>query len=207
MKEKQALTEKEQAVLDYIEQEKRRLGYSPAMRDIQAALGFRSTSTVSDYINRLAEKGYINKVSGKSRAISTNTVASHTRGEALEVPLVGEVAAGVPILAVENIERHISFQSMRHHYHPNELYALRVKGNSMIEAGISSGDIVIVKKQEIAENGDMVVALIEDEATVKTFYKENGHFRLQPENHTMKPIIVDELLILGKVIACMKYFD
>ena len=124
----------------------------------------------------------------------------------MKIPLVGQVAAGSPILAVQNIEKHMDFPLNGKNYSASDLFALRVKGESMIEAGIASGDIIIVKKQGYAENGQMVVALIDDEATVKTFYKENGHFRLQPENATMQPIIVDSVLILGKVIAAVKYF-
>ncbi|MBQ7364278.1 MAG: transcriptional repressor LexA [Clostridia bacterium] len=201
------LTLKEQEMYDYICQVIRRSGYSPSVRDIQEALGIKSTSTVHAYLDRLEQKGYIKKSPGKSRTIRTSEVDSHVTSETVHIPLVGQVAAGTPILAVENIERHIDFQFAGRTYNPNDLYALRVKGDSMIEAGIHSGDIIIVKKQGYAENGQMVVALLEDEATVKTFYKENGHIRLQPENSTMQPIIVKEVMILGKVIAAIKYFE
>lgn len=201
------LKPKEQEMYDYICQVLRRSGFAPTVREIQDALGIKSTCTVHSYIDRLEQKGYIKKSPGKSRTIRTSEVDSQVRGETVRIPLVGQVAAGTPILATENIERHIDFQFTGRAYNPNELYALRVKGSSMIGVGIHSGDIIIVRKQSHAENGQIVVALLEDEATVKTFYKENGHFRLQPENDTMQPIIVKELAILGKVVACIKYFE
>lgn len=192
---------------DYICQVLRRSGFAPTVREIQDALGIKSTCTVHAYLDRLEQKGYIKKSPGKSRTIRTSEVESQVRSETVRIPLVGQVAAGTPILATENIERHIDFQFTGRVYNPSELYALRVKGDSMINVGIHSGDIIIVKKQSHAENGQIVVALIEDEATVKTFYRENGQFRLQPENDMMQPIIVKELMVLGKVVACIKYFD
>lgn len=200
------LTLKEKEMYDFICQTMRRTGYSPTVRDIQNALGIKSTSTVHSYLDRLETKGYISKTAGKSRTIRTSETETRTAGESVRVPLVGQVAAGVPILAAENIERHMDFPLNGRRYSANDLYALRVKGESMIEAGIANGDIIIVKKQAYADNGEIVVALIDDEATVKTFYKENGRYRLQPENSTMKPILVDNLLLLGKVVACLKYF-
>lgn len=203
----EALKPKEQEMYDYICQVLRRSGFAPTVREIQDALGIKSTCTVHAYLDRLEQKGYIKKSPGKSRTIRTSEVESQVRSETVRIPLVGQVAAGTPILATENIERHIDFQFTGRVYNPSELYALRVKGDSMINVGIHSGDIIIVKKQSHAENGQIVVALIEDEATVKTFYRENGQFRLQPENDTMQPIIVKELMVLGKVVACIKYFD
>ena len=201
------LTPKEQAMYDYICQVLRRSGFAPTVREIQDALGIKSTCTVHSYLDRLEQKGCIKKSPGKSRTIRTSEVDSQVRSETVRIPLVGQVAAGMPILAVENIERHIDFQFTGRAYNPGDLYALRVKGSSMINVGIHSGDIIIVKKQSNAENGQIVVALIEDEATVKTFYREKDHIRLQPENDTMEPICVKELAILGKVVACIKYFD
>lgn len=201
------LNPKEQEMYDFICQVLRRSGFAPTVREIQDALGIKSTCTVHSYLDRLEQKGYIKKSPGKSRTIRTSEVDSQVRSETVRIPLVGQVAAGTPILAVENIERHIDFQFTGRVYNPNDLYALRVKGSSMIGVGIHSGDIIIVKKQSHAENGEIVVALLEDEATVKTFYRENNHFRLQPENDTMEPIITKELAILGKVIACIKYFE
>ena len=200
------LTVKEQEVYDFICQNLRRAGYAPSVRDIQNALGIKSTSTVHSYLDRLEAKGYISKTAGKSRTNRTSDLDTRTSGESVKIPLVGQVAAGSPILAVQNIERHIDFPLGNKTYSANDLFALRVKGESMIEVGIANGDIIIVKKQGYAENGQIVVALIDDEATVKTFYKENGHIRLQPENSTMQPIIVDSVLILGKVVAAVKYF-
>lgn len=201
------LNPKEQEMYDFICQVLRRSGFAPTVREIQDALGIKSTCTVHSYLDRLEQKGYIKKSPGKSRTIRTSEVDSQVRSETVRIPLVGQVAAGTPILAVENIERHIDFQFTGRVYNPNDLYALRVKGSSMINVGIHSGDIIIVKKQSHAENGEIVVALLEDEATVKTFYRENNHFRLQPENDTMEPILTKELAILGKVIACIKYFE
>ena len=176
------------------------------MRDIQTALNFKSTSTVHACLDRLEQKGYISKKAGKSRTIRTSEIDTNSSGDSVKIPLVGQVAAGTPILAVQNIEKQIDFPLNGKNYAASDLFALRVKGESMIEAGIASGDIIIVRKQSYAENGQIVVALIDEEATVKTFYKENGHFRLQPENQTMQPIIVDSVLLLGKVIAAVKYF-
>ena len=195
------LTVKEQEVYDFICQNLRRAGYAPSVRDIQNALGIKSTSTVHSYLDRLEAKGYISKTAGKSRTIRTSDLDTRTSGESVKIPLVGQVAAGSPILAVQNIERHIDFPLGNKTYSANDLFALRVKGESMIEVGIANGDIIIVKKQGYAENGQIVVALIDDEATVKTFYKENGHIRLQPENSTMEPIYADEVTILGKVVS------
>lgn len=200
------LTVKEQAMLDYIRTTIRTTGYSPTVRDIQTALNIKSTSTVHAYLDRLEAKGYISKSAGKSRTIRTSEVETRAGGESVRIPLVGQVAAGQPILAQENVERHIDFPLGSKQYASKDLFALRVKGQSMIEAGISNGDIIVVKQQQVANDGDIVVALIEDEATVKTFYRENGKVRLQPENSTMQPIIVDTVYILGKVVAAVKYF-
>ncbi len=196
--------EKEKAIFDYISETIRTEGYAPSVRDIQNAIGIKSTSTVHAYLNRLAEKGLIQKETGKSRTLHTET--SREPHRTVRVPLLGCVRAGMPILAVENYEGYIDYPLMNRSYPANELFALRVKGESMIEAGILDGDIIVVKKENYAENGDIVVALVEDSATVKTFYKENGHFRLQPENPDMQPIIVDEVYILGKVVADLRFY-
>ncbi len=196
--------EKEKEIFDYISKTLREEGYSPSVRDIQTAVGIKSTSTVHAYLNRLAEKGLIKKETGKSRTLHTG--ASKEPHRTARVPLVGSVRAGMPILAVENYEGYIDYPLMHRSYSANELFALKVQGESMIEAGILDGDIIVVKKENYAENGDIVVALVDDSATVKTFYKEDGHFRLQPENSEMEPIIVDEVYILGKVVANLRFY-
>lgn len=201
----QPLKEKERLVYEYICESINKHGFSPSVRDIQAHLGIKSTSTVHAYLAKLEEKGYIRKENGKSRTLRIDTEDREER-RTVKVPLLGKVTAGMPILAVENFEGNIEFPTMNRSYGHNELFALKVKGESMIEAGILDGDFVIVRKEPTAENGQIVVALTEDGATVKTFYKENGHFRLQPENSTMEPIIVDEVYILGRVISVQRYY-
>lgn len=196
--------EKEKAIFDYISETIRKDGYAPSVRDIQNAVGIKSTSTVHAYLNRLAEKGLIQKETGKSRTLHTEGTREPHR--TLRVPLLGSVRAGMPILAVENYEGYIEYPLMNRSYSANELFALKVQGESMIEAGILDGDIIVVKKENYAENGDIVVALVDDSATVKTFFKEDGHFRLQPENSEMEPIIVDEVYILGKVVANLRFY-
>ena len=202
----QALTRREKEVYDYICATIEQNGYSPSVRDIRDNLGIKSTSTVHSYISRLEEKGYINKAEGKSRTLTLGDDAPAGAKNRSRVPILGQVAAGLPILAEQNIDGYIDFPANGKRL-PGELFALRVKGESMIEAGIMDGDIVVVCRTSYVENGDIAVALVEDEATVKTFYRENGHFRLQPENKTMKPIITKELYILGKVIANVRYYD
>ena len=197
------LNEKEKRLFRYLCDNINENGYSPSIRDICAALGIKSTSTVHMYLDKLEKKGYISKKSGKGRTIKIECEDEKKSGK---IPIVGRVTAGVPILAVENREGYIEYLSGLFPRSENELFALRVSGRSMIEAGILDGDIVIVEKTPVAENGEIIVAMIEEEATVKTFYKENGHFRLQPENHTMKPIITDELVILGKVVANIRFY-
>ena len=200
------LTSKEQVFYDYITETIRVQGYPPTVRDIQQALNVKSTSTVHSYLERLEEKGYIHKSEHKSRSLRVNdpTPAS---SDIAQIPVVGTVAAGIPILAAENIEDYIQLPITRRSLRSSDLFALRVKGESMIGVGIMDGDIIVVKKENVASNGEIVVALVGDEATVKTFYKENGHFRLQPENPTMAPIIVeDELLILGKVVSVHRFY-
>lgn len=200
----QTLKPKEKKVLEFISQNIEKEGYAPSVRDICAALGFKSTSTVHMYLERLEAKGYIQKASGKSRTIRVDSKDSNA-GRHYKVPLIGQVAAGIPILTVESFDGYIDYSTDKH-YDPNSLYALRVKGESMIEAGILNGDIVIIEKRDYAENGEIVVAMIEDEATVKRFFKENGSYRLQPENSSMQPIYTDTVSILGKVVALMRYY-
>ena len=195
------MTSRERSVFEYIKNSLSDNGYAPSVRDIRDALGFKSTSTVHMYLTRLAERGLITRDGGKSRAMHMDGIGSSN-----QVPLVGRVTAGKPILAQEDLEGYISFCASSVGCRPENLFALNVKGESMIDAGILDGDVVIVDKRTYAENGEIVVALIEDEATVKTFYKEDGHYRLQPENKTMEPIISESVAILGKVVASLRLY-
>lgn len=195
------LSDKEKLIYKYIVDCVTTDGFSPSVRDICKALGIKSTSTVHLYIERLKDKGYLKKSDNISRSLRPNSSETVYR-----VPIVGKVTAGLPITAIENNEGYYSFFSDGVSYDSDSLFALKVSGRSMIEAGIMDGDIVIVEKTPVAENGQIVVAMVDDSATVKTFYKENGKYRLQPENRTMEPIIVDEVYILGKVIASFRYY-
>ncbi len=191
-------------ILEYIERAISEQGYPPSVREICAATGLKSTSTVHGHLIRLEKKGLLNRDSMKPRAITVPSERLLEREGVIAVPIVGRVTAGEPILATENVEGYVHLpQNM---LGGGEHYILSVRGESMIEAGILDGDYVVVKKQPDAYNGDIVVAMIEDEATVKRFYKENGHFRLQPENRTMKPIIVPEVTVLGKVVSLYRVF-
>ena len=177
-------------------------GVPPSVREICAAVGLKSTSSVQSNLIALEKAGYIERDPLLKRSIR---VLGPAQVDITKVPLVGTVTAGQPILAVEQIEGYVPFSGSAGRDKP--LFALRVRGESMINAGIFTDDIVIVEKTPYAENGDIVVALIEDEATVKRFYKENGHYRLQPENDFMEPIIVDEVIILGKVKSLIRNYD
>ncbi|MBR2447263.1 MAG: transcriptional repressor LexA [Clostridia bacterium] len=195
------LNEREQRVYDYIVKTIRERGYAPSVRDIREALGYKSTSTVHMYLERLEMLGYIVKDEGKSRALRLCDETPAASG----VPLLGKVTAGQPILAVENYEGSILFVP-HGGYEKENLFALRVQGQSMIDAGILDGDVVIVNRCSYADNGEIVVVMVEDSATVKRFFREDGHYRLQPENKTMQPIIVKQADILGKVIAVQRYY-
>ena len=173
---------------------------TPSVREIGAAVGLRSTSSVQANLDALEAAGYIQRPPMLKRCIKIVGQAENIT----HVPLLGTVTAGQPILAVEEIEGYLPFSMPG--ASDKELFALKVRGESMLWAGILDGDIVIVERTPTAVNGEMVVALVEDSATVKTFYKENGHFRLQPENDAFEPIIVDEVIILGKVIASYRYY-
>lgn len=207
------LTKRQQAVLDSIERCIQKKGYGPTVREICSDLDLASPSTVHVHLKTLEQKGYIVRDPLKSRSISLapeyaktktgiSNVADPGFSKIINVPLVGNVAAGEPILAEENITDTISM--------PVDIvgdaasFMLTVRGESMIEAGINDGDYVVVKEQPVANNGDIVVAIIDDGATVKRFYKEKGHVRLQPENSSMEPIIVSECLIAGKVVAVFR---
>ena len=197
------ITDKQREILEYIKEMILKKGYPPAVREICEAVHLKSTSSVHSHLESLEKNGYIRRDPTKPRTIEIlDDDFALTRREVVNVPVIGTVAAGVPILAEQNIEDYLPIPA---EILPNkEVFMLKVKGNSMIEAGIYNGDKVIVAKQPNAENGDKVVALVDDSATVKTFYKENGHFRLQPENSSMDPIILDQVEILGKVIGLFR---
>ena len=191
------VTENEKMVFEFIK-DRIEEGYPPTVREICAEFGFKSTSTAHRYINNLTAKGLLEKGNNQNRAIRL------TGGNGMKIPLVGTVTAGIPITAIEEITDYISFQPARHYSNP--LFALKVRGESMINAAILDGDMVVIEQTPYAENGDIVCALVDNEsATIKTFYKEDGHYRLQPENDTMDPIIVDEVKILGKVVGVVRY--
>lgn len=199
----QALKPKEKRVLEYIESKIDETGYAPSVRDICAELDIKSTSTAQMYIEKLEAKGYLYKEQGKSRTL--RVVRPGEDKKRYSVPILGQVAAGIPILTVENFDGYIDYSTEKH-FDKDTLFALKVKGESMKDIGILSGDIVIVEKREYADNGEIVVAMIEDEATVKRFFKEDGRYRLQPENSEMEPIYTDNVDILGKVVALARYY-
>ena len=204
------ISAKQREILEFIKAEILQRGYPPAVREICEAVQLKSTSSVHSHLETLEKNGYIRRDPTKPRAIeimdddfqSVRTESFHNVPEMVNIPVVGTVAAGQPILAQENIE---SYFPMPVHMVPNaDTFVLKVKGESMINVGIYDGDSIFVEKCETARNGDTVVALVDDSATVKTFYKENGHYRLQPENDTMDPIIVQECQILGKVFGVFR---
>lgn len=202
------LNKRERAIIKFIDKQIKDKGYPPSVREIGKAVGLHSTATVHGYLKKLSEKGYIKKEDQKGRTLkllkgglSDNEKPApkplYNGKELVDVPVVGKITAGAPILAVENVTD--TFPIPIDFVGNSESFMLTVSGESMIEAGILDGDYILVKRQNTARNGQIVVALIEDEATVKTFYKENGHIRLQPENSTMDPIIVPDCKILGIV--------
>ena len=198
------ISKKQEEILNFIKAEILKKGYPPAVREICEAVHLKSTSSVHSHLETLEKNGYIRRDPTKPRAIEImDDEFSLTRRETVNVPIVGTVAAGVPLLARQNIENYFPIPS---EFMPNtQSFMLRVKGDSMVNIGINSGDMVLVEQRSDARNGDVVVALVGDSATVKTFYKENGHVRLQPENDTMDPIIVNgDLQILGKVFGVFR---
>lgn len=199
------ITPKQQEILDFIKSEILQKGYPPAVRDICEAVHLKSTSSVHSHLETLEKNGYIRRDPTKPRAIEIMEENFYMlRHEVVNVPLVGTVAAGQPILAAENIESYFPIPA---EYIPNnDTFMLKVKGDSMVNIGIFDGDQILVQQQNTAENGEIVVAMVGDSATVKTFYKEDGHYRLQPENDSMNPIIVDEVTILGKVFGVFRLF-
>lgn len=200
------ISDKQREILEYIKAEILNRGYPPSVREICEAVKLKSTSSVHAHLETLEKNGYIHRDPTKPRAIEiVDDSFNLTRREMVNVPIVGRVAAGEPILAVENIENYFPIPA---EFMPNEqTFILQVKGESMINAGILDGDYILVQQQSTANDGDMVVALVDDSATVKTFYKEDGYYRLQPENDYMDPIKVTEVMIMGKVIGTFRFFD
>ncbi len=199
------ISAKQQEILDFLKNTILSTGYPPTVREICEAVHLKSTSSVFQHLEKLEKNGYIKRDESKPRAIEIiDDNFNMLRRETVSVPMVGRVAAGQPLLAVQNVESYFPIPA---EYMPNaQSFMLRVKGDSMINIGIFDGDTIIVQQQKTAKNGDIVVALVEDSATVKTFYKEDGHIRLQPENDNMDPIIVEDCLILGKVFGVMRFF-
>ena len=197
------ISAKQKEILEYIKQSILSHGYPPAVREICEAVHLKSTSSVHSHLETLEKNGYIRRDPSKPRAIEIiDDNFNLTRREVVNVPLIGQVAAGQPLLAVENITGY--FPIPAEFIPKEEVFMLNVKGESMVNAGIYDGDQIIVKQQSTASNGEIVVALVDDSATVKRFYKENGHIRLQPENDFMEPIIVDSCEIIGKVIGLIR---
>lgn len=196
------ITDKQQEILDFIKKELILKGYPPSVREICNAVGLKSTSTVHGHLERLEKKGMIRRDATKPRAIEIVNEYSYQK-EILTIPIVGSVAAGQPMLAVENPEDVFPVPAEFFSTN-NKMFILEVKGDSMIGCGILNGDFLIVEQQATANNGDIIVALVDDSATVKRFYKEKDYIRLQPENPDMSPIIVDECAILGKAIGLFR---
>ena len=197
--------DKQQKILNFVNEYMHEFGYPPSIREICKGVGLSSTSTVHAHLETLKKNGLLEKADAKSRSLRIKNPVDEivSENDIINVPLIGRVAAGSPILATENLERTFPI--------PADFvgtgtpsFMLKVKGESMIEAGIFDGDYIIVRQQAVANNGEIIVALIDDEATVKTFYKEKDHIRLQPENSTMEPIIVKEAAILGKVVGVIR---
>ncbi|MGW7925464.1 transcriptional repressor LexA [Staphylococcus xylosus] len=202
------LTKRQNEIFEYIKQTVQSKGYPPSVREIGEAVGLASSSTVHGHLSRLEEKGYIRRDPTKPRAIeivSEQLGDSVNMEETIHVPVIGKVTAGVPISAVENVEEYFPLPEHFTSTHNSDIFILNVVGDSMIEAGILDGDKVIVRSQTIAENGDIIVAMTEEnEATVKRFYKEKSRYRLQPENSTMAPIYLDNVTVLGKVVGLFR---
>ncbi|SDB09348.1 transcriptional repressor LexA [Eubacterium oxidoreducens] len=198
------ISDKQREILEFIKKEILNKGYPPAVREICDAVHLKSTSSVHSHLETLEKNGYIRRDPTKPRAIEIiDDSFNLTRREVVNVPMVGKVAAGQPILAVENVESYFPIPS---EFMPNsQTFMLKVSGESMINVGIFDGDNLLVQQQNTAKNGDIVVALIDDSATVKTYYKEDGYYRLQPENDSMEPIIVNQVKILGKVFGVFRF--
>ncbi|MCQ2523685.1 MAG: transcriptional repressor LexA [Lachnospiraceae bacterium] len=199
------ITNKQAEILEYIKEEILKRGYPPAVREICEAVNLRSTSSVHSHLETLEKNGYIRRDPTKPRAIEIcDDSFQMVRTDTVSIPIVGQVAAGQPILAEQNIDNYFPIPLDR--VPSGEAFILKVKGDSMINVGIFSGDNILVESTTSVRNGDIVVALIDDSATVKTFYKEKDHIRLQPENDSMEPIIVADCTILGKVFGVYRFF-
>ena len=199
------ISKKQEEILEYIKSQILERGFPPAVREICEAVNLKSTSSVHSHLETLEKNGYIHRDPTKPRAIEIlDDTFNLTRREMVNVPIIGRVAAGEPLLAQQNIENYFPIPA---EMMPNkQTFLLQVQGESMINAGILNGDYILVQQQQTADNGDKVVALIDDGATVKTFYREEGIIRLQPENDFMDPIIVKDCTILGKVIGVFLFF-
>lgn len=201
------LTDRQKQIYQYIKRTVQEKGYPPSVREIGNAVGLQSSSTVHGHLSKLQDKGYIRRDPTKPRAIEVVMEENSQYAPVIQVPVLGKVTAGLPITAVENVDE---FFPLPEHFtanHNSEIFLLNVAGDSMVDAGIHDGDRVIVRKQNIAHNGDIIVAMTEDdEATVKRFYKESGYYRLQPENQTMDPIYLDAVTVLGKVVGLFREF-
>lgn len=198
------LRDKQREIYDFLKVYTENKGYPPSVREICEAVNLRSTSTVHGHLKRLEKKGLIKRDPTKPRALEIIEMST-SKKEMLNIPIIGKVTAGEPILATENIEDTFPLP-IDYISHNEELFMLKVSGNSMINVGINDGDYAIIEKAQTAKNGDIVVALIENEATIKTFYKEKDHIRLQPENDSLSPIIVENCIILGKLVGLFRAY-
>ncbi len=199
------ISDKQREILEFMKQEILNKGYPPTVRELCDAVHLKSTSSIHSHLETLEKNGYIRRDPSKPRAIEiVDDNFNLTRREVVNVPVVGSIAAGQPLLAIQNIDNYFPIPA---EYMPNQdTFMLHVKGESMINAGIFDGDVILVKQQSTARNGEIVAALVDDSATVKTFYKEEGHIRLQPENDSMDPIIVADCQILGVVFGVFRFF-
>ena len=199
------ISDKQREILEYMKQEILNKGYPPTVRELCDAVHLKSTSSIHSHLETLEKNGYIRRDPSRPRAIeSVDDNFNLTRREVVNVPVVGSIAAGQPLLAIQNIDNYFPIPA---EYMPNQdTFMLHVKGESMINVGIFDGDVILVKQQSTARNGEIVAALVDDSATVKTFYKEDGHIRLQPENDSMDPIIVPDCQILGVVFGVFRFF-
>lgn len=195
---------KQQEIYEFLKTYTENKGYPPSVREICAAVSLKSTSTVHGHLKRLEKKGFIKRDPSKPRALEINELSAPKK-EMINIPIIGKITAGLPILATENVEDTFPLP-INYIKHDNELFMLRVSGESMINAGINDGDLAIIESTNDAKNGEIVVALIDDSATIKRFFKEKDHIRLQPENDTMDPIIVSNCSILGKLVGIYRSY-